>query len=644
MSRVPRQGSIYNHVLLCPPFHWVFQTFLKGIFLLVFSIEQAISQSRVNDLVMTVQLHNASLSLAFNGIKSAGAVEKSVAKLSTGKKHINASEDAGGFEQAIRIENEQKLASIAARNLQNLISYTQMQEGALGQAADILQRMNVLSQLALDVSKTDSDRIAYNHEFVELTNELNSIKGLKLNDVNLFQGDPVYLTINDPEYSEDKANFINILRSQWLKGAEQTVNDRLGLQGTGQINLIIEVSEEAAYPVLISESYEGNNAKLKFFLDTYQQAGFPVTSPSDWAERYNVQAMTRLILRDNLYYEALANGNQNKGTSTEGGAHWFKDGVEEFIHGGDYLIQYSGASSLTDLVNAMGSGDDQGGGILGRASNYLSVRYLHEELKTAGATEGVKTMLRWMSDQVAAGKTAEQSSIGAALVNFIPAKYTTISTANDEFISDYKANAETELGAKIQVYNSDTGAIGGFDAENGAGAVISVADAVPNSGPGYEITSPVKNPTSGFNVLWEGEDNVLAPNDQLLETVEMISVDNLESHNLRTIESANTTLLKIEELIDSLSNERASVAANTKRILTQRDNFESILNAQENALSRIADTDFAKESTTLAKNQIKSQASMAILAQGQESRFSLQKLLAGVRTSGKKISSPPQAF
>ena len=354
--------------------------------------------------------------------------------------------------------------------------------------------------------------------------------------------------------------------------------------------------------------------------------------------------MTRLILRDNLYYGALANGNQNKGTSTEGGAHWFKDGVEEFIHGGDYLIQYSGASSLTDLVSAMGSGDDQGGGILGRASNYLSVRYLHEELKTAGATEGVKTMLRWMSDQVAAGKTAEQSSIGAALVNFIPAKYTTISTANDEFISDYKANAATELGTKIKVYNSDTGAIGGFDAENGTKAVISIADAVPNSGPGYEITSPVKNPTSGFNVLWEGEDNVLAPSDQLLETVEMISVDNLESHNLRTIESANATLLKIEELIDSLSNERASVAANTKRILTQRDNFESTLNAQENALSRIADTDFAKESTTLAKNQIKSQASMAILAQGQESRFSLQKLLAGVRTSGKKISSPPQGF
>ncbi|MBT3635739.1 MAG: hypothetical protein HN531_02280 [Opitutae bacterium] len=593
---------------------------------------------------MTIQLHNASLSLAFNGINAAGAVEKSVAKLASGKKHLNANADAGGFEQAIRIENEQKLASLAVRNLQNLISYTQMQKGALGQASDILQRMNTLSQLALDVTKTDADRIAYNHEFVELTNELNSIKELKLNDINLFQGDPIYLTINDPQYSAEKANFINILRSQWLKGAEQTVNDRLGLQGTGQINLVIEVSEEEAYPVLISESYDGNNAKLKFFLDTYRQAGFPVSSPSDWAERYNVQAMTRLILRDNLYYDALANGNQNKGVSTEGGGFWFKDGLEEFVHGGDYLIQFSGASNLTDLVNAMGSGDDQSGGIMGRASNYLSVRYLHEELKTAGATEGVKTMLRWMSDQAVAGKTAEQSSIGAALVHFIPAEYTDISTANDEFISDYKANAATELGGKIHVYNADTGAIGGFDAENGAGAVISVADAVPNTGPGYELTDPVKNPTSGFNVLWEGEDNVLAPNDQLLETVEMISVDNLESHNLKTIESANDTLLKIEELIESLSKERASVVANTKRILTQRDNFESTLNAQENALSRIADTDFAEESTTLAKNQIKTQASMAILAQGQESRLSLQKLLAGVKTNGKKPSAPPQAF
>ena len=102
-------------------------------------------------------------------------------------------------------------------------------------------------------------------------------------------------------------------------------------------------------------------------------------------------------------------------------------------------------------------------------------------------------------------------------------------------------------------------------------------------------------------------------------------------------------MIKIEELLESLSSERARVAANTKRILTERDNYQNSLNSQESALSRIADTDFAEESTTLAKNQIRTQASMAILAQGQESRLSLQKLLAGVKTKGKKPSAPPQA-
>ena len=115
-----------------------------------------------------------------------------------------------------------------------------------------------------------------------------------------------------------------------------------------------------------------------------------------------------------------------------------------------------------------------------------------------------------------------------------------------------------ELSSKIHAYNTDTGAIGGFDAENGAGAVISVADAVPNTGPGYELTAPVKNPTSGFNAFWEGEDNVLVPDKgQLFETVEMVTVDNIQSHNLKTIESSNATLVKIEELLESLSSESA---------------------------------------------------------------------------------------
>ena len=252
------------------------------------------------------------------------------------------------------------------------------------------------------------------------------LKGLELNDLNLF--------INDPVFSDQKKQFIQVLQSQWLKGAEQTVSDRLGLQGSGQNSLKIEIPEAEAFPTIWSYSSKAKTlpdgstieeTNVQFFLDTYVKANFPLTSPSDWAERYNVTLMSQLVMADNLYYNALANGNGNKGASTDGGAQWFKEGVSEFTHGGDYLMWTFDNS----IVSAIGTGDTPSTSAQQRVSYYTAVRYLHEELKAAGSAEGVKTMLGWMSDQVAAGKTAEQSSIGAALVNFIPAKYNNVSTA-----------------------------------------------------------------------------------------------------------------------------------------------------------------------------------------------------------------------
>jgi len=245
---------------------------------------------------MTVQLHNASLSLAYNGIQAAKEVEKSTAKLTTGKKHLHAGDDVGGFKQSVRIGNEQNLNSLTLQNLQGLISYSQTQDGALAQAGKVLQRMNSLAELSLDVTKTDGDRNAYNLEFLELAEELQAIKGLELNELNLF--------INDPVFSDQKKQFIQVLQSQWLKGAEQAVSDRLGLQGSGQSTLRIEVPEDETFPTIWSyfskakTLHDGSTIEethVQFFLDTYVKASFPLATPSDWAERYNVILMSQLV-------------------------------------------------------------------------------------------------------------------------------------------------------------------------------------------------------------------------------------------------------------------------------------------------------------------------------------------------------------
>ena len=176
--------------------------------------------------------------------------------------------------------------------------------------------------------------------------------GLTLNGINLLRAS-VYLTINDPEYSEEKARFIEVLEVTMAQGRANGKRPAW-FTGTGQINLVIEVSEEEAYPVLISESYDGNNASSS-------SSSIPTNKP---VSRFPPFRLGRTItpghdLIDSSGQPSLRCPRQRKpkqGDFHEGGAFWFKDGLEEFIHGGDYLIQYSGASNLTDLVNAMGAG------------------------------------------------------------------------------------------------------------------------------------------------------------------------------------------------------------------------------------------------------------------------------------------------
>lgn len=596
---------------------------------------------------MSVQFNSTSLSLAFNGIQSAREVEKSTAKLSTGNKLLQAGDDVGGFRQAIRLGNEQALNTLTQQNIQNLISYSQTQEGALEQAGNALQRMNALAELALDVTKTDTDRATYNHEFVELAKELESIKGLKLNDLDLFSDGP---------FSEEKKQFIQVLQSQWIKAAEQVIEDRLGLtgKGTDTFKLIVNDQGNKNYSISLNWNYTKPDAPDKQ-VDVAQMAfeiynyNLPANAPSNDApfyfnDRLNAIMTTYAVLADNLYFNALANGDINKGGDKSGGAEWFKSGVADFVHGGDLLI---GAFNQS-LIDAIGTGDTQATSFQQRASDYLAVRYLHEELKSSASglsSGGVKDMLAWMSAQVANGESSAESSIGAALVHFIPAKYNSSATANDEFIADYKANALSAMSSKINLFNADTGAIGGFDADGGT--VITHQTAVPDSGPGYDPATATENPLSGFKLAWEKEGKQLltydpSGNSLVFESANTVTIDDTNSYNLKSVHSAILSLNLMDGWIESLSKERSRVGANLQRLMAEKNRFQNKLSAQDSALSRIADTDYASESTNLAKNQIRSQASMAILAQGQENRVSLRKLLSGVNAKGSKTNPASQ--
>jgi flagellin len=86
--------------------------------------------------------------------------------------------------------------------------------------------------------------------------------------------------------------------------------------------------------------------------------------------------------------------------------------------------------------------------------------------------------------------------------------------------------------------------------------------------------------------------------------------------------------------MESLSSERSSVGANLSRLEKEMDNLSRKMGSREMAVSRIEDTDVARESTKFASNQVRLQASVAILAQAKQTNVMLADLVRGVNVGG----------
>ena len=83
-----------------------------------------------------------------------------------------------------------------------------------------------------------------------------------------------------------------------------------------------------------------------------------------------------------------------------------------------------------------------------------------------------------------------------------------------------------------------------------------------------------------------------------------------------------------DDALSSIANIRAGLGAAQNRLQSAVNNATSNVTNLSDARSRIEDTDFSAESTALAKAQILSQASTAMLAQANQSQQSVLKLLS----------------
>ena len=188
-----------------------------------------------------------------------------------------------------------------------------------------------------------------------------------------------------------------------------------------------------------------------------------------------------------------------------------------------------------------------------------------------GQADGVKHMTQWMKTQKDAGAGAANSGLNAYISNFLSGRgYAN----NNEFLDYFKG-------------------------------------------------------TTGMDVAIDGDGSTYTS-----KGISSITISDTNSYNLETIDKASETLTFLSTKLTALAEQRSLIGANMSRVQNELQNLAGKITQGEMAVSRIEDADIAQESSSYASTQVRTQASIAILAQAKQLNVGVSDLLRGVNIGG----------
>jgi len=539
-------------------------------------------------------------------------------RLSSGTRINSAKDDAAGLAISERMTSQIRGLSQGMKNVNDGVSLLQTAESGLAEIGNMIQRMRELAvQAANEAVMTDSNKANLQKEVDQLLGEVNRIattsafNGIEiLNDNVSFDG-------ADTGSDEMKAQFA--LRDVWLQQSTDRISAFFGLDSRNT-DLTVDFDDPTTDGVggslaFVSASVSagiGNITNLELNIDMADFVG--VTTPNGgsaplYYDRIIAHEMVHAVMYDQ--------------TDTTKIQTWFLEGAAEFIHGADERVngdaaaasiganKAAGLAATVNLDVAYGAGG-WGGGSVDYSVGYLAVRYL-DSIATGGIT-GVMNQLKL-------GATLETAILNTTGHASIAAFQTAFRAGVDAVVSD------TDLA------NADTGAVGGFDATNGASPSLD-ADSVINN---TEVAQ--SNPTD-FNVIFpltfysnEGPTQYL--DFQIgSKAGEVIKISyaaastkslGITDVNLRT--EPGSAITKLDNAITYIAKQRAKIGAQQNRLESALSVNAVAVESLSASRSRIRDTDYAVETATLTKGQILQQAATAMLGQAQaSSNLALQLL------------------
>jgi flagellin len=146
---------------------------------------------------------NSSATIAANNLSASNAMlQRSLNRLSSGSKIVNASDDAGGVAVAGRLGAASKRVGVITQNIANTLSFLQHQDSALKTVGKMLERMSELQGLYSDETKNTNDNNLYKTEFDKLGVAVKDVfTNTKFNGIDVFAA--INTRVNDDAAASD---------------------------------------------------------------------------------------------------------------------------------------------------------------------------------------------------------------------------------------------------------------------------------------------------------------------------------------------------------------------------------------------------------------------------------------------------------
>jgi len=196
---------------------------------------------------MVINTNTTAQVAATNLQHSQSMLAKSLARLSSGSKIVEPSDDAAGQAVSSRLDSTIDRTAAARSNVGNAISFIQTQDGYMKKIGKALNRMSELTIMAQDVTKTDADRILYNSEFRTLGEYVTEASGKSFNGVPLFSATALSVT-TDGDGSAFSMNGIDLTAAEYTTATGSTI-DSVANSQTALTNVnaaITKLSEDRA--------------------------------------------------------------------------------------------------------------------------------------------------------------------------------------------------------------------------------------------------------------------------------------------------------------------------------------------------------------------------------------------------------------